>query len=150
MTLDEQQTDDGRPNGGYIQIFNISGLGNNQSTVDCIEILWDSLSNSYLRSPGQPFEPFSYTTKGECLYSANGQSASDRKISNDNIFVNASGGQGIAGAGVMYKLLALGNLVWGPYNADSEKALGMNVIIWYSTGEQCKPSGIMCSHTPAI
>ena len=111
-------TNDGRPNGGYIQIFNNSGLGNNQSTVDCIDTPWDSLTNSYLRSPGQPFEPFSYTTRYECLYSANGQSASDR-MSNGNIFVNASGGQG--GAGVMYEVDSMGNLVWGPYNADSQK-----------------------------
>ena len=40
-------------------------------------------------------------------------------MSNGNIFVNASGGQG--GAGVMYEVDSMGNLVWGPYNADSQK-----------------------------
>ena len=30
-------TNDGRPNGGYLQIFNNRGGGNNQSTVDGIE-----------------------------------------------------------------------------------------------------------------
>ena len=40
-------------------------------------------------------------------------------MSNGNIFVNASGGQG--GAGVMYEVDSLENIVWGPYNADSQK-----------------------------
>ena len=52
------------------------------------------------------------------LGSASGQSASDR-MSNGNIYVNASGGQG--GAGVMYEVDSIGNLVWGPYNASSPK-----------------------------
>jgi hypothetical protein len=50
--------------------------------------------------------------------SASGQSASDR-MSNGNIFINASAGQ--SGAGVMYELDSLGNLVWGPYAAQSPK-----------------------------
>jgi hypothetical protein len=50
----------------------------------------------------------------ECAFSASGQSASDR-MSNGNIFVNASGGQG--GAGVMYEVDSLGDIVLrGPYN----------------------------------
>ena len=109
---------DGRPNSGYLQIFNNSGIGNGQSTIDGIETPWDSVTNTYLRAPGQPFEPFSYTTRYECAYSASGQSASDR-MSNGNIFVNASGGQG--GAGVMYEVDMAGNIVWGPYHADSQK-----------------------------
>jgi len=40
-------------------------------------------------------------------------------MSNGNIFVNASGGQG--GAGVMYEVNDLGNIIWGPYNSDTEK-----------------------------
>ena len=36
-----------------------------------------------------------------------------------NIYVNASGGQG--GAGVMYEVDSLDNIVWGPYNAQSHK-----------------------------
>ena len=111
--------DDGRPNGGYLQIFNNSGVSNSISAIDGIETSWDAATNTYLRNPGQAFEPFSYTTRYECAYSASGQSASDR-MSNGNIYVNASGGQG--GAGVMYELDALtGQIIWGPYNAQSQK-----------------------------
>ena len=41
-------------------------------------------------------------------------------MSNGNIFVNASGGQG--GAGVMYEVDQNGTIIWGPYNADTQKA----------------------------
>ena len=109
---------DGRPNGGYLQIFNNSGVSNNQSAIDGIETPWDATTKTYLRTPGQPFPPSSYTTRYECVYSASGQSASDR-MSNGNIYVNASSGQG--GAGVMYEVDSLGNIVWGPYNAQSQK-----------------------------
>jgi hypothetical protein len=111
-------TDDGRPNGGFLQVFNNSGVSNSQSAIDGIDTPWDGFSNTYLRTPGQAFEPFSYTTRYECAYSASGQSASDR-MSNGNIYVNASGGQG--GAGVMYEVDQSGNIVWGPYNAQSPK-----------------------------
>ena len=110
--------DDGRPNGGFLQIFNNSGVSNNQSAVDGIETPWDPITNTYLRTPGQAFAPSSYTTRYACAYSSSGQSASDR-MSNGNIFVNASGGQG--GAGVMYEVDSLGNIVWGPYPAGSQK-----------------------------
>jgi len=109
---------DGRPYGGFLQIFNNSGNGNNQSTVDGIDTPWDPVTNTYIRNSGQAFEPFSYSTRYQCAYSANGQSASDR-MTNGNIFVNASGGQG--GAGVMYEVDTFGNIIWGPYNADSQK-----------------------------
>ena len=111
-------TDDGRPNGGFLQIFNNSGVSNNQSSVDGIDTPWDSITNMYNRQLGQAFEPESYSTRYECAYSAGGQSASNR-MSNGNIYVNASGGQG--GAGVMYEVDSIGNIVWGPYNADSQK-----------------------------
>ena len=112
-------TDDGRPNGGYLQIFNNSGVSNSVSAIDGIETPWDAATNTYLRTPGQAFEPFSYTTRYECAYSASGQSASDRML-NGNIYVNASGGQG--GAGVMYEVDAVtGQIIWGPYNAQSQK-----------------------------
>ncbi len=112
-------TDDGRPNGGFLQIFNNKGISNNQSTIDGIETPLDPATGyTYLRNPGQAFEPINYTTRYECLYSAPGQSASDR-MSNGNIYVNASGGQG--GAGVMYEVDSLGNIVWGPYQAGSQK-----------------------------
>ena len=108
---------DGRPNGGFLQVFNNSG-GMNGSSIDGIETPWDASNNTYTRLPGQPFEPTSYSTRYECQYSSNGQSASDR-MSNGNIYVNASGGQG--GAGVMYEVDISGNIIWGPYNANSQK-----------------------------
>jgi len=112
-------TNDGRPNGGFLQVFNNSGVSNSISAIDGIETPWDAATNSYLRTPGQAFSPASYTTRYECGYgSSSGQSASDR-MSNGNIYVNASGGQG--GAGVMYEVDSLGSLVWGPYNASSPK-----------------------------
>ena len=74
---------------------------------------------NYYRANGQSFDPSSYSTRYICAYSAPGQSASDR-MSNGNIFVNASGGHG--GAGVMYEVDQNGTIIWGPYNADSQKA----------------------------
>ena len=113
-------TDDGRPNGGFLQVFNNSGVSNNQSAVDGIETPIDpSNPYNYYRTPGQAFGPSSYSTRYACAYSASGQSASDR-MSNGNIFVNASGGQG--GAGVMYEVDQNGSIIWGPYSADTEKA----------------------------
>jgi len=119
-------TNDGRPNGGFLQIFNNCGAGCNgqgpsavaNSTIDGIETPWDATTNTYLRTAGQAFSPSSYTTRYECAYSSSGQSASDR-MSNGNIYVNASGGQG--GAGVMYEVDPSGNIIWGPYNAQSPK-----------------------------
>jgi hypothetical protein len=113
--------DDGRPNGGFLQIFNNSGVNNSTSSIDGIETTWDAVTNTYLRTSGQAFEPFSYTTRYTCGFgSSSGQSASDR-MSNGNIYVNASGGGGGQGAGVMYEVDALGSLVWGPYAANSQK-----------------------------
>ena len=109
---------DGRPYGGYLQIFNNSGGGSGQSTIDAIKTPWDSITNVYSRTPGQAFTPSSYSNRYTCAYSSSGQSASDR-MSNGNIYVNASGGQG--GAGVMYEVDSLGNIIWGPYNASSQK-----------------------------
>ncbi len=109
---------DGRPNGGFLQIFNNSGVSNSQSTIDGIETTWDETSGSYLRSQGMAFAPSSYTTRYECAHSAPGQSSSDR-MSNGNIYINASGGQ--SGAGVMYEVDESGNIIWGPYNAQSQK-----------------------------
>ena len=112
-------TDDGRPNGGYLQIFNNSGVSNNQSAIDGIETPLDPETGyTYILNPGQAYGPASYTTRYECAYSASGQSASDR-MSNGNIYVNASAGQG--GAGVMYEVDSDGNIVWGPYNSQTPK-----------------------------
>ena len=122
-------TNDGRPNGGFLQIFNnCAGPGNcsgggpgggsqtANSTIDGIETPWDATTNTYLRTPGQAFSPASFTTRYECEYSASGQSASDR-MSNGNIFVNASNP-----SGVMYEVDAVTEqIIWGPYQAGSQK-----------------------------
>ena len=117
--------DDGRPNGGFLQIFNNCGAGCTgggpssvaNSTIDGIETPWDVATNTYLRTSGQAFAPASYTTRYECEYSASGQSASDR-MSNGNIFVNAS-----SPTGLMYEVDAVTEqIIWGPYNAGSPKA----------------------------
>jgi hypothetical protein len=110
--------DDGRPNGGYLQIFNNSGVSSSQSTIDGIETPFDPATGTYILNSGQAYGPASYTTRYVCAYSASGQSASDR-MSNGNIYVNASGGQG--GAGVMYEVDSDGNIVWGPYNSQTPK-----------------------------
>jgi len=112
-------TDDGRPNGGYLQIFNNSGVSNNQSAIDGIETPLDPANgNTYILNPGEAYGPSTYTTRYECEYSASGQSSSDR-MSNGNVYINASSGQG--GAGVMYEVNADGEIVWGPYNAQTPK-----------------------------
>ena len=112
-------TDDGRPNGGFLQIFNNSGQSSNQSTIDGIDAPLDPETGyNYILNPGEPYGPASYTTRYVCAYSASGQSASDR-MSNGNIYVNASGGQD--GAGVMYEVNADGTIVWGPYNSQTPK-----------------------------
>jgi hypothetical protein len=111
-------TDDGRPNGGYLQIFNNSGVSQNQSAIDGIETPFDALTGTYTLNPGEAYGPSSYTTRYACAYSASGQSSSDR-MSNGNIFVNASAGQG--GAGVMYEVNSDGNIIWGPYNSQTQK-----------------------------
>ena len=108
--------DDGRPNGGFLQIFNNSGGGGSQSTIDAIETPIDPTNgNTYSKTPGQAYEPTSYSWRYECAYSASGQSASNRMY-NGNIFVNASGGQG--GDGIMYETDPTGtNIIW-QYNGD--------------------------------
>ena len=112
-------TDDGRPNGGFLQIFNNSGVSNNQSSIDGVETPLDPTTGyTYILNPGEAFGPSSYTTRYECEFSASGQSSSDR-MSNGNIYVNASSGQG--GAGVMYEVNSNGDIVWGPYNAQTQK-----------------------------
>ena len=112
-------TDDGRPNGGYLQIFNNSGVSNNQSAIDGIETPLDPETGyTYILTPGDAYGPSTYTTRYACEYSASGQSSSDR-MSNGNIYVNASSGQG--GAGVMYEVNSDGDIVWGPYNAQTQK-----------------------------
>ena len=113
-------TNDGRPNGGFLQIFNNSGVSNDQSTIDGIETPIDDSGYNYIREEGEAYGPELYSTRYECAYSAPGQSASDR-MSNGNIFINASDGQG--GDGVMYEVDAdTEEIIWGPYQAQTQKA----------------------------
>lgn len=107
--------DDGRPNGGFIQVFNNSGNGGD-SAVDAIDAPHDGYT--YSHTPGQAYEPTGYSWRHECLADAPGQSAADR-MADGNIFVNLSGGQG--GAGYMYEVDMDGNLLF-QYNAQSQKA----------------------------
>ena len=107
--------DDGRPNGGFLQIFNNSG-NNGNSAVDAIDAPVDGYN--YAHEAGQAFEPASYSWRHNCIANASGQSASDR-MADGNIFVNLSGGQG--GAGYMYEVDMDGNVLF-QYNAQSAKA----------------------------
>jgi hypothetical protein len=110
---------EGRPYAGYLQVFNNSGVSSSQSAVDAIKTPLNTATGyTYLKTAGQAFEPTNYSLRYTCAYSAPGQSASDR-MSNGNIYVNASGGQG--GAGVMYEVDSLGTMVWGPYSAGAKK-----------------------------
>ena len=98
--------DDGRPNGGFLQMFNNSG-NNGSSAIDAI----DTPKNGYTYNVtlGSAFTPSSYTWRHNCLGSASGQSAHNT-MSNGNTFVNLSGGQG--GAGYMYEVDQNDNVVW--------------------------------------
>lgn len=101
---------DGRPYGGYLQVFNNKGVSSNQSTVDAFLPPIDPTNGfNYFRASGQSFGPSSYDDRYVCQYSASGQSASNR-MSNGNLFVNASGGQG--GSGIMYEVDENDNIIW--------------------------------------
>ncbi|MDB4285680.1 aryl-sulfate sulfotransferase [bacterium] len=104
-------TDDGRPNGGYIQFFNNEGGPGNSSAVDALKTPWNG--TTYDKVPNQPYAPFAYSWRHECRDNANGQSASNR-LSNGNTFVALSGDY-------MYEVDSLGVLVW-QYNAGPAKA----------------------------
>ena len=101
---------DGRPNGGFLQFYNNDGAGN-FSAIDAIETPRNGYN--YDLVAGQAYEPSSYDWRHTCEGYASGQSSQDR-MSNGNVFVNMSGGQG--GAGYMYEADSLGNVVW-LYNA---------------------------------
>ena len=107
--------DDGRPNGGFIQVFNNSGNAGG-SSVDAIDAPHEGYT--YAHTPGAAFEPTSYSWRHECIADAPGQSAADR-MADGNIFVNLSSGQG--GAGYMYEVDMEGNLLF-QYNSQSQKA----------------------------
>ena len=95
-------TDDGRPNGGYLQMFNNSGGAGNSSVVDAIQTPVNGYT--YSLTPGSAYSPSTYTWRHECLDDASGQSAHNR-MSNGNVFVNLS-------QDYMYELDTLGNTVW--------------------------------------
>ena len=69
----------------------IKGLSN-QILMVLLPPLDSVNGNNYTITSGQAYGPASYNTS-HMQYSASGQSASNR-MSNGNIFVNASGGQG--------------------------------------------------------
>ncbi|MBT6746109.1 MAG: T9SS type A sorting domain-containing protein [Flavobacteriales bacterium] len=102
--------DDGRENGGFIQIFNNEG-DNGNSSVDAIDTPQNGYN--YTITPGSAFGPSSYTWRHSCLDNAYGQSAHD-KLSNGNTFVNLSNEY-------MYEVDANDNIVW-QYNASPAKA----------------------------
>lgn len=102
---------DGRPNGGFLQFYNNNGGGSSTSTVDAIETPINGYN--YDLESGQAYGPSTYSWRHTCNGYASGQSASNR-MSNGNVFVNISGGQG--GSGYMYEADSLGNVVW-QYNA---------------------------------
>ena len=104
-------TNDGRPNGGFLQFYNNNGGGSSTSTVDAIETPINGYNYDLVL--GQAYEPSSYTWRHTCNGYASGQS-SQNSMSNGNIFVNISGGQG--GSGYMYEADSVGNIVW-QYNA---------------------------------
>lgn len=101
---------DGRPNGGYIQVFNNEG-NNGNSTVDAINPPLNGYN--YDRTEGEAFKPSSYDWRHECRDNASGQSASNR-MPNGNTFVCLS-------REYMYEVDADDNLVW-QHSAKPAKA----------------------------
>jgi hypothetical protein len=101
---------EGRPNAGFIQVFNNEGGSGNSSVVDAIDAPVNGFN--YDKTPNQQYEPASYSWRHECIADANGQSASDR-MSNGNVFVNLS-------QSFMYEADEEGNVVW-QYNSGAPK-----------------------------
>lgn len=106
-------TNDGRPNGGFVQFFNNSGGGFNSSVVDAINPPIDTDGYNYVKNPGEAYGPDNYDWRHNCLYYGWGQSAADR-LPNGNTFVAVSGER-------MYEVDESGNVVW-QYNAGPAKA----------------------------
>ena len=100
----------GRPNEGYIQLFNNEGGSGGSSVVDAIN---PPVSGYLFTLSGSSYGPTSYDWRHECLANSTGQSASDR-MTNGNTFVNVSNQY-------MYEVDANDNLVW-QYNAGPTKA----------------------------
>jgi len=103
-------TDDGRPNGGYIQFFNNSGGSGGGSVIDAIQAPESGFVYNY---SGTSYAPSSYDWRHVCLASNSGQGASER-LSNGNTFVNVS-------QQYMYEVDQNNNVVW-QYNASPTKA----------------------------
>jgi|GEM_PF-615266 len=104
--------DDGRPNAGFVQVFNNFG-NNGSSTVDAIELPRVGFNYTFPTGTSSGYLPGAPTWRHNCLSNANGQSASDR-LSNGNTFVALSNGY-------MYEVDSLNNVVW-QYAAGPQKA----------------------------
>lgn len=103
-------TDDGRPNGGYIQFFNNEGGASGGSVIDAVSA---PESGFMYTMAGSSYGPSTYDWRHVCLASNTGQGASNR-MTNGNTFVNVS-------QQYMYEVDASNNLVW-QYNAAPTKA----------------------------
>lgn len=125
--------DDGRPNGGFIQIFNNEG-NNGNSTVDAIDPPLNGYN--YDRTTGKAYEPAVHTWRHECRDNASGQSAHNR-MANGNTFVCLS-------REYMYEVDKDDNLVW-QHSAKPAKAFrytcddtGIKALL----DEPCTPTSI--------
>lgn len=101
---------EGRPNAGYIQIFNNEGGSGNGSVVDAIN---PPLSGYNYTMTGNVWGPSAYDWRHVCLANSTGQSSSDR-MTNGNTFVNVANQY-------MYEVDQNGSTVW-QYNAGPQKA----------------------------
>ena len=148
---DPRWVQDGRPYGGYIQIFNNEGVSWNTSAVDLI--LPPESGSNYLLSAGSAYAPTTYTKRQVTLVNSTGQSASDR-MSNGNIFVAVSGEY-------MYEVDSNGTTVW-MHNAGPTKAfryecdypgvsalLGSNPCGLSSTGEELSEQDLSIYPNPS-
>ena len=100
----------GRPNAGYLQVFNNEG-NNGSSTVDAFNPPLNGYN--YDLTAGQAYAPSSYDLRHDCLEDSDGQSASDR-MSNGNIFVCVANEY-------IYEVDDQDNTVW-QYAASTKKA----------------------------
>ena len=109
---DSRWIKDGRPNAGYIQIFNNSGGSGNSSVVDAINPKMEQDGYNYTFENGA-YTPTNYDWRHNCKANSSGQSASDR-MTNGNTFVALS-------RTYMYEVDSNDNIVW-QYNAGPSKA----------------------------
>jgi len=102
--------DDGRLNGGYVQIFNNEGT-TGSSQIDGLKLPRDGFN--FIKVDGESYGPTTPNWTHNCRDNADGQSAAD-KLPNGNTFVNLS-------RGYMYEVDKDDNLVW-QYNEGPSKA----------------------------